>query len=216
MSVSRNLVLVSLAAALCSGAPALAQQNSQLSGAPAQQMNLPQANSPDISQSLTLTVNKSYMIEFDTDIADVIIANPAIANITARDRRRVAVMGMSPGESNIVFLDRTGRQMKVLEISVTDGVAGMDQLRGLIKKHVPGAKIEIESVNGKIIISGQAPNLVGADRIMALAQTYAKDEKSLLNLMTIAGKDQVTLKVRFVEMQRSVIKQLGINLSGSV
>ncbi len=57
------------------------------------------------------------------------------------------------------------------------------------------------------------PNLSGADRVMQLAKTYAKDDNSVLNMMSIEGKDQVTLKVRFVEMQRSVIKQLGINLS---
>jgi pilus assembly protein CpaC len=215
MSVKQNLVLLSLAAALCCGAPAFAQNN-QLSGAPAQRMDLPQSDAPSVSESLTLTVNKSYMIEFSADIDDIIIANPAIANVTARDRRRVAVMGVAPGESNIVFLDRSGRQMKVLEISVTDGIAGMDQLRGLIKRHVPGSKVEVESVNGKIILSGQAPNLAGADRIIQLAKSYTKDDAGLLNLMSIAGKDQVTLKVRFVEMQRSVIKQLGINLSGSV
>src|SRR5262245_22793019 len=85
-------------------------------------MNLPQANAHDITESLTLTVKKPDMIECDDDRADIIIANDKIANVTARDRRRVAVMGMSPGESNIVFIDRSGRQMKVLEISVTDGV----------------------------------------------------------------------------------------------
>jgi pilus assembly protein CpaC len=216
MTAQKNLVVLSLAAALCAGAPAFAQQTSPLSGAPAQRMDLPQVDASTLTESLTLTVNKSYMIEFNTDIDDIIIANPAIANVTARDRRRVAVMGVAPGESNIVFLDRSGRQMKVLEISVTDGVAGMDQLRGLIKRHVPGAKVEVESINGKIILSGQAPNLSGADRIVQLAKSYAKDDNSLLNLMSIAGKDQVTLKVRFVEMQRSVIKQLGINLSGSI
>src|SRR5687767_9278709 len=98
MSVKQNIVLLSLAAALCCGAPAFAQNN-QLSGAPAQRMDLPQSDAPSVTESLTLTVNKSYMIEFSADIDDIIIANPAIANVTARDRRRVAVMGVAPGES---------------------------------------------------------------------------------------------------------------------
>jgi len=146
----------------------------------------------------------------------VIIANDKIANVVARDRRRVAVMGVTPGESNIVFLDRSGRKIKTLEISVTDGVAGMDQLRGLIKRHVPGSKVQLESVNGRIILAGSVPNLAGADRVVQLAKTYAKDDNGVINMMSVDGKDQVTLKVRVVEMQRSVIKQMGINLSGSI
>ena len=54
------------------------------------------------------------------------------------------------------------------------------------------------------------------DRVVQLAKPYAKDDNSILNLMTIDGKDQVTLKVRFVEMQRSIVKQMGVNLSGSI
>jgi pilus assembly protein CpaC len=215
MSTNRNVVLLGLAA-VCLGSPAFAQNNDQLGGAPAQQMTVTDANAADVTQQLTLTVNKSYMIEFDADIDDVIVGNPAIADIVARDRRRVAVMGAAAGETNIVFLDRSGRKLKVLEVSVTDGVAGMDQLRGLIKRHVPGAKIDIEAVNGRIILSGTAPNLSAADRVTQLAKPYAKDESSVLNLISIQGKDQVALKVRFVEMQRTVLKQMGINLSGEI
>lgn len=222
MSVNRNLVFASLAAVLAITSPgALAQPPGELSGAPGdapvKRMTVPDAAAPTAqTETLTLTVNKSYMIEFDTDIDDVIIANDKIANVVARDRRRIAVMGVAPGESNVVFLDRSGRKVKTLEISVTDGVAGMDQLRTLIKRHVPGSKVQVEAVNGRIILAGNVPNLAGADRVMQLARTYAKDDNSVLNLMAIDGKDQVTLKVRFVEMQRSVIKQMGINLSGSI
>ena len=215
MSVNRNFLVVSLAAALgC--LPAVAQQAPPLSGGPGEKMTMQDANSTAPNQELSITVNKSYMIDFDTDVGDVIIANPAIANVVGRTSRSVAVMGMSAGESNIVFLDRAGRKIKVLEVSVTDGVAGMDQLRNLIKKHVPDANVSVEALNGRIILSGSVPNIAASDRVTKLALPYVKDEASILNLMSVAGKDQVTLKVRFVEVQRSVIKQLGINLSGSI
>lgn len=218
MSAKHNLVCVSLAAVLALGAPGVVAQPpaGELSGAPVQRMTLPDAGSPATSEELTLTVNKSYMIEFDTDIDDVIIANDKIASIVARDRRRVAVMGNAPGETNVVFLDRSGRKIKTLEISVTDGVAGMDQLRTLIRRHVPGSKVQVEGVNGRIILAGSVPNLSASERVVQLAKTYAKDDASVINMMSIDGKDQVTLKVRFVEMQRSVIKQMGVNLSGSI
>jgi len=212
---AKRIIPLSLVAALACAAPAFAQQG-QLSGAPARQLTLPEPDAADVSEELMLTVNKSYMIEFNTDIDDVIVANPAIANVVARDRRRVAVMGVAAGQSNIVFLDRSGRKVKVLEISVSDGVAGLDQLRNLIKRHVPNAKVAIEPINGRIILSGSVPNLAAADSVLKLSAPYAPAENGIINMMTIAGRDQVTLKVRFVEMQRSIIKQLGVNLSGSI
>ena len=217
MSSSLRSSMLSLAGAVMLVAPASAQQaGGDLSGTPAQRMAMADATALDAVEVLTLTVNKSYMIEFDADLGDVIIANDKIANVVARDRRRVAVMGVAPGESNIVFLDQSGRKLKTLEISVTDGLAGMDQLRGLIKRHAPGAKVQVEAVNGKIILAGSVPNLSASDRVVQLARTYVEKETDVLNMMAIEGSDQVTLKVRFVEMQRSVIKQMGINLSGSV
>jgi pilus assembly protein CpaC len=170
----------------------------------------------DAVQTLTISTNKTSVLEFDTDIDDIVMANPLIADAVARDRRHVYVMGKTAGESNIIFLDAAGRKMLTLEVSVTDGIAGMDQLRGLIKKYVPNSKVQVEAINGKVILAGAVPNLSAADRVVTLARQYAKDDASVLNMMSIEGKDQVALKVRIVEMQRTVIKQLGINISGSV
>lgn len=208
--------LVSLAAGGLMLSPAYAQvATDALSGAPGERIAFGDTNTPAASRSLTLTVNKSYMLEFDADIDDIIVANPAIANVTARDRRRIAIMGVAPGASNIVFLDRSGRKLMVVEVSVTDGVAGLDQLRDLIRRYSPESKVQVEGVNGKIILAGVVPNMVANDRVVTLARQYAKED-GVINMMTVSGKDQVTLKVRVVEMQRSVIKQLGVNLSGSL
>ena len=195
--------------------PAAAQSNA-LSGGEAQPMAIANAPAQGAKESLTLTVNKTYMLEFDADIADIIVANPDIANVTARDRRRVAIMGMEQGESNIVFLGRGGAKLMVLDVSVTTGVAGTDQLASLIRRYVPKAKIEIEVVNGRIILAGTVPNIAANDRVQRLAQQYTARPEDVLNMLSIEGKDQVALKVRIVEMQRSVIKQLGINITGSV
>lgn len=202
-------------AALLAAQPGSAQQSAEGGREQVQSFALRTSDSAEVTRSLTIAVNKTSLVEFDVDVDDVIIANPAIANVTARDRRRMAVMGVAAGESNIVFLDRTGRRLLVLDVSVTDGVAGLDQLRSLIRRYEPQANVQVESVNGKIILAGTAPNIAGADRITSLATQYAKDPSGVLNMMSIEGKDQVLLKVRIVEMQRAVIKQLGINLGGN-
>lgn len=222
MSATRILPAFGLSAALFGAiaAPALAQQQPPLAGgpqtqpAPTTRMNMPAAR--DATQTLTLNINKTSVLEFDSDIDDVVIANPAIADAVARDKRHVYVMAKAAGESNIIFLDAAGRKMLTLEVSVTDGIAGMDQLRGLIKKYVPNSKVQVESVNGRVILAGSVANIAASDRVITLARQYAKDDASVLNMMSIEGKDQVALKVRVVEMQRSVVKQLGINLAGSV
>jgi pilus assembly protein CpaC len=198
-------------------APALAQTpQDPLAGRAGEPAALTDSASPGAPRQLTLNVNKSYMLEFDADIDDIIVANPAIANVTARDRRRIAVMGVAPGQSNIVFLDKSGRKLMVLDVSVTDGVAGLDQLRDMIRRYAPEANVQVESVNGRIILAGVVPNMAANDRVVTLARQYVPKEDAVINMLTVSGKDQVALKVRIVEMQRFVVKQLGINLSGAI
>jgi pilus assembly protein CpaC len=183
---------------------------------PPQRVMLPPSAGPNAQQTLTINVNKTSVLEFDADIDDIVVANPGIANAVPRDRRTVYVMGVAPGESNIVFLDAAGRRMLTLEVSVTDGLAGMEQLRDLIRRYVPNNHVQVEAVNGRVILAGSVPNASAADRVMTLARQYARDDAGVINMMAVEGLEQVTLRVRIVEMQRSVIRQLGINLSGSI
>jgi pilus assembly protein CpaC len=215
MRNKQTLALLGLATAAAVG-PALAQDASGRQDPAPAQLRLEEASSTNAVRSLTLGVNRTYLVEFDADVEDIIVANPAIASVTARDRRRIAVMGLAPGASNVIFLDSSGRKLLVLEISVTDNVAGLDELRSLIKRYVPNNRVQVEGVNGRIILAGAVPNLSASERVMTLAKQYVRGPNDVLNMMTIEGKDQVALKVRIVEMQRSVIKQLGVNLAGAI
>ncbi|MEZ5937209.1 MAG: type II and III secretion system protein family protein [Hyphomonadaceae bacterium] len=209
-------ITVALASAVLMTHGAFAQEASNLSGAPVRKMTMESGPTAGKTQTLSLTVNRTYMVELDTDVDDIIVASPDIVSISAQSRRQVAIMGLKPGASNVVFLDGSGRKLLNLDVSVTNGVAGVAELQDLIKRYVPGSKVQVENVNGRIILAGSVQNAQSADRAVTLAAQFVDKPDQVLNLMTILGKDQVALKVRIVEMQRTMVKQLGINLSGSV
>jgi pilus assembly protein CpaC len=70
-------------------------------------------------------------------------------------------------------------------------------------------------VGESIILTGEVPNAAVSDRVIRIAQNYAGGPEKIVNLMSVKTGDQVQLRVRIIEMQRSVIKQLGVNLSAS-
>ncbi len=79
MSANRNVLLLSLAAALSLTATATAQQPSTgLAGDPVKRVTLPEATAPDSTEVLTLTVNKSYMLEFDAVVLKSAVLQPAL------------------------------------------------------------------------------------------------------------------------------------------
>ncbi len=167
-----------------------------------------------VSQTVRLGLNKSIVIDLTRPAADVVITNPRIADAVVQTAQRIIFRGIEAGQTNAFIFDRNGNHLLSLEIIVDIDTAALD---GYIAKYVPDARVNVETINGSIVITGTVDSLVQSDQVIRLVEAYAGDngEGGVLNMMTIAAKDQVMLEVRIVEMQRTVVKQLGINLSGT-
>jgi pilus assembly protein CpaC len=163
-------------------------------------------------QRLLIAQGKSAIIDLPVEARDVVVANPDIADAVMRTARRGFLLGVKNGETNVYFLDAQGRQILALEVRVARDTSELDSL---ILRLAPEARVQAEGVGESIILSGEVPNAAVSDRVIRIAQNYAGSPDKVVNLMTVKAGDQVQLRVRIVEMQRSVIKQLGVNLSGS-
>ncbi|ESQ78626.1 type II and III secretion system protein family protein [Asticcacaulis sp. YBE204] len=177
------------------------------SGASAQ-MSVQTQNSPVRTQVLNLPKGRSAVIDLPVDAADVFVSNPAAADAVLRTPRRIFVLGVAAGQSDAIFFDGTGRQILNLSIRVD---APTEQLTDTIHRLYPQSKVEAQSVNGFIILSGVVANAAEAEAISRLAGAFAGKPENVVNTLAIAGKDQVTLKVRIIEVERSTIKQLGLS-----
>jgi len=85
-----------------------------------------------------------------------------------------------------------------------------------IKRILPDADIAVEGLADGVMLSGSAANQMEAQQAYDLAARLAGDANKVVNNIAVRGRDQVMLKVTVAEMQRDVIKQLGIDLSGSL
>jgi pilus assembly protein CpaC len=163
-------------------------------------------------QRLLLAQGKSAIIDLPTDARDVVVANPDVADAVMRTSRRGFLLGQKNGETNVYFLDAQGRQILALEVRVARDTSELDSL---IQRLTPEARVQAEAVGESIILTGEVPNASVSDRVIRIAQNYAGSPDKVVNLMSVKTGDQVQLRVRIIEMQRSVIKQLGVNLSAS-
>jgi pilus assembly protein CpaC len=71
----------------------------------------------------------------------------------------------------------------------------------------------VEAVNHSLVLSGEVPNNAAADKVVRLAQSFVEKPEQVINMLSVTESEQVMLKVRIVEVNRSIIKQLGFNLS---
>ncbi len=166
------------------------------------------------SEQVMLGLNKSTIIDLGAPAADVVITNPEIADAVVQTSQRIIFRGINYGQTNAFVFDRDGNQILNLEINVEMDMAS---IQDLIARHVPGARVKVEGLNGNVVITGSTDSLAESDAVQRLVEAYlrADDETKIVNMIDIAAKDQVLLEVRIVEMQRNAIKQLGINLTGS-
>jgi pilus assembly protein CpaC len=172
------------------------------------------AASEATSRFIPLGIGKSVAIDLPTDIKDVLVADPKIANAVVRSSRRVYIIGANVGQTNMFFFDADGRQIAGFDIAVTRDLNGV---RGALRQSMPDADIRIEGV-GKdaVMLTGSAASPAEAQQAYDIAVKLVGSAEKVVNSISVRGRDQVMLKVTVAEVQRDVIKQLGIDLSGSL
>ena len=147
----RALIRTATLAALIAGA-ALAP-TAPATGADARVPVIKVAASEATSRFVPLGVGKSVAIDLPADIKDVLVADPKIANAVIRSSRRVYMIGVKIGQTNIFFFDAQGKQIAGFDIAVTRDLNG---LRAALKQALPDSDIRIEGVNDGVMLTGTA------------------------------------------------------------
>lgn len=162
------------------------------------------------TRSVILGLNKAAVVELPVSARDVLVSDPAIVDAVVRTPTRIYLIGLKVGQTNAFFFNKAGKQIVNLEIRVERDLSG---LRDSLHQYFPEARIDVQAMNDHIVLSGNVANASEADKAKDLAARYVGSADQVLNMLTIEGKEQVMLKVTVAEMQRSIIKQLGIDLT---
>jgi len=162
---------------------------------------------------IKIGLNKSLIIRLPRDARDVLVSNPKKVDAVVRSANLTYLIGLEVGQTNVFFFDKNGREMLILEVEVE---RDLTSLRRMINRLMPDASIKIEAINDNVILSGVAKSSSEANRAKQLAEKFAGDKEKVLNLIQISGKEQVMLKVVIAEMQRDVLKQLGVDLTAAL
>ncbi|WP_439495470.1 type II and III secretion system protein family protein [Bosea sp. (in: a-proteobacteria)] len=206
-------LLASAALSLLLAAPASAQ-----STAPAPVLNVG-ASEHAIARKLDLSIGRSVIVELPRDAKEVFVANPRVANAVVRSARKLFIIGIADGSTSMFVIDAEGRQISALEIAVG---RDLNVLRQTLRAAMPSAQIEVKPAGDTILLVGNVANASEATQAVDIANAFvgtsrgffSSSKGSVINAMTIRGRDQVMVKVVVSEVSRKAIKQLGINSTG--
>lgn len=170
-----------------------------------------QDGSPISTYEVVVGAGKSQVIQLPTTYSDVMIADPKIADVLPLNSHSVYVVGKTLGATALTIYGPGKRLIAAVNVVVSPD---LESFKARLHEILPGERdVAARAANQSIILSGTASSSAVMGQIATLADTYAPGK--VVNMMSVEGVQQVTLTVRFVEMERSTSKNLRLNVQGA-
>jgi len=155
---------------------------------------------------LDVPVNKSQVLRADRAYSKALIGNPDIADIVPISATSVYVLGKKPGTTSLTLYDRANRLIAVVDVVVGPDVTS---LKRQLSELIPSDRISARISNDSVVLEGMVSNALVADRAVQIAETYAPNK--VVNMLSLGSAQQVMLEVRFAEVKRSALSQIGVS-----
>jgi pilus assembly protein CpaC len=170
------------------------------------------AGNGPVNQRMTMSLNKAVIVQLDSEAHDVLVSSPDIVDAVVRSPKRIFLLALKAGQTNAFFFDASGRQILSLDIRVEKDVV---DLGAMMKDSLPNSAINVQAMNDNIVLTGKVSSAAESLSAFNLAAGFTGDPKKVVNMLTVAGGEQVLLKVRMAEMDRNIAKQFGVNVATS-
>ena len=152
---------------------------------------------------VTIAVGKTEDVRVDSPFSDITVGDPEVADVAPLTDHTLSILGKRIGTTRVTVYAEGKRQVGIFDIEVSYDVSRLAaELRA-----VAGPGIRASSVNGRIMISGMAPDAVTLDKAVQIARQFAPD---IINTVQVSQPQQVMLEVRFIEVSRQASRELGV------
>src|SRR5262249_20414330 len=151
-------------------------------------------------------LGKSRVIRLPVAFGQVVLARPATADVHVLSSRSFYVYGKAVGSTNVLLLDAHNQPVAMVDLEVGFDIDG---IQSTIASMMPGQQIGVRAVPNGVILTGTANDSAAAAQAMAIADRFAPG--AVTSSMAVRGPQQVVLEVRFLEADRNVGRELGLN-----
>jgi len=157
------------------------------------------------AQSILVYANQSVLLDTDFNIRRVSVAKPETADVLVISPRQLLIVGKIQGTTSLVYWNEE-EVPKTFEIIV--GI-NLDKVREDLKKIAPDEAFELTASGNSLILTGTVSSNLVQNRIVESAKMYATP---VVDLLKVVKLEQVLLQIRVAEVDRSIAKELGLNM----
>jgi pilus assembly protein CpaC len=207
---TRRLTLVVLIAwaVLFGNSISADQQQATSTQTPAAKPGDAQSQQGETPETLHLMVGRSLVITSPARVRRISIADPNIADTLIVSPTQIVVNGKMPGATSLVIWDESG-QSQTFDLYVDLDVLSVNQE---IRQSFPDQQVKVEAAKDVVVLSGRVSSQGVADKILEMAKAVSPKTVSLLEVPTAPTSGEILVQVRFAEVDRTALSQLGVNI----
>ena len=163
------------------------------------------------AETLNLSQGTGTMVRLSEPMTDVFVANDSIADVQVRSASQLYIFGKTRGETTIYATSKAGRVVYAANVRVGKNISSIDEMLHLA---MPDANVVATPMNNLVLLTGTVASPDDAETAERLVTNYLGNDTTygVVNRLRTATPLQVTLKVKIVEVNRSLLKKIGVNL----
>ena len=166
-----------------------------------------QAVQIDSPQTLRLTVGESKIVETGISFKRASVANPEVSDQIVLSPKQIYLTGKAVGTTTLTLWGKDGKVANVFQVQVSPDVSRLKEQLHAVLPNEP--KLQVMSTHDHLTLTGTVSNAQALNKALALAEPFAP--KKVINLVGIGGVQQVMMEVKVAEMQRGLLRRLGVN-----
>ena len=164
------------------------------------------------SETLTLSQGTGTLVRLSAPMSDVFVANDTIADVQVRSANQLYVFGKGRGETTVYATGKNGRVVYAANVRVGNNISSVGEMLSLA---MPEASIQATPMNNLVLLTGTVSSPTDVEEAQRLVQAYVGEGTQVVSRLRSAVPLQVNLKVKIAEINRSLTKEMGVNLLGS-
>jgi pilus assembly protein CpaC len=161
------------------------------------------------SETLNLSAGTGTLVRLPAPMSDVFVANDAVADVQVRSNRQLYVFGKGRGETTVYATGANGKVVYAANVRVGTNLGSVDEM---LRMAMPEASVRATPMNNLVLLTGTVSSPTDVEEAQRLVQAYVGEGTQVVSRLRSATPLQVNLKVRIAEVNRSLLKKVGVNL----
>lgn len=162
------------------------------------------------ARSIAISIGRGQLVTLPGKMTDVFVANDQVADVQVKSTNQLYVFGKSGGETTVYASNANGDVVWSANVRVGTNIDSIDQM---LKLAMPEARIVTSTMNNTVLLTGTIAAPEDAAEAERLVKAFVDTKTTVISRLKMATPLQVNLHVKFAEVNRSLVRQIGSNIT---